>query len=409
MQHNKRTFITGILLAAFLWGQPAPVLSATKDDLQKIEQDIQRSRQKSQELETKSFSLKQDVQALRAELIALSQSVQQREAGVTRLEIAIADLMIEEKQARLGLEERHGQSVETLMALQRLALNPPEAIIASPQAPSDMVRSAILLRSIVPQIQRQADALNAEVSSYERKRSLLEAQKKKLSLANTNLDDERRRLNRLIKEKRTLSARFSKDSKREARHIANLTSKAQNLRGLLEKIEKDRKRKAAEKKRKKPAPKTQKEEDQEIVLGKPPTGKPMAKAKGKLTKPGSGRLIMRFGQKEKLGGKHRGISIKTRRSAQIVATYDGQIAFAGPFRGYKQLLIIDHGDGYHTLLTGMERIDVSVGQWLLSGEPVGVMSSNRSSDATLYFELRKKGVPINPLPWIRQQKTKAQG
>lgn len=421
MRHNKSRCLLSLCLVALCAGQPADVWGASKqDELKTLESDIRQQQQRSKEFANKSQALQDEVTALRAELIALSQSVQQREANVTRLELALMDVTREEKLARDALEKRYGQSVDTLMALQRLALNPPEALIASPQDPSDMVRSAILLRSIVPHIQEQAESLREDVTLYAGKREKLESQKASLERASVNLEDERRRLDVLIKEKKTLSKRYIADSKTARRKMANLTQKAKNLRGLIQRLEAERKEREAQqrlnvippKKPETPSEKTDlrdTEPDTEIVLGTPPKGKPIARSKGNLSRPAVGPVVMTFGQKEKLGGKHKGISIKTRNAAQIVATYDGQIAFAGPFRGYKQLLIIDHGDGYHTLLTGMDRIDVSVGQWLLSGEPVGVMSSNRSGHATLYFELRKNGAPINPLPWLRRQNAKARG
>lgn len=418
MQHNKSIWLAFVLGVILISGWSTPSVGATKqDELKQIERDIQKEKKRSTDLKSKSENLKAEAAALRAELIALSQSVQQREANVTRLEIALEELAREENTARLDLEKRHGQSVDTLMALQRLALNPPEALIASPQEPADMVRSAILLRSLVPQIQQEADLLRRDVENYAEKRKLLQSRKESLDRANVNLEDERRRLALLIKEKKNLSQRYVADS-RAARQKANrLSQKAKSLRGLLKQLDvqrkeqekRDREKAARAKAKQKQQAEEEDNDEAEIVLGKPPTGKPITKSKGELSRPAAGPIVMKYGAKEKLGGKHKGISIKTRKSAQIVATYDGQIAFAGPFRGYKQLLIIDHGDGYHTLLTGMDRIDVSVGQWLLSGEPVGVMSSNRSSDATLYFELRKNGAPINPSPWIRRQNAKARG
>lgn len=417
---NKPIFTSGlVVLAALMGGLAQPAFAANQDDLKKIEQDIQQEKEKSQKLKAQSESLQKEAEALRAELIALSQSVQQREANVTRLEIEISELGLDEDQARRALEQKHGQTVETLIALQRLALNPPEAIIAMPQEPGDMVRSAILLRSMVPHIQEQATALRIEVDAYAKKRQQLEDQKQRLIQASTNLDDEKRHLALLIEEKKSLSKKYVQDSESAAKQVAALSAKASNLRDLLKNIEDERQKQAerqkqVEREKKEAAKKPdvrilREEEEREIVLGKPPSGKPIKKAKGQLSRPASGPVVMHYGEKEKLGGSHKGITIKTRLGAQIVATYDGQIAFAGPFRGYKQLLIIDHGDGYHTLLTGMERIDVSVGQWLLSGEPVGVMSSNGSTSATLYFELRRKGAPINPLPWMRQQTARARG
>lgn len=424
MQRNKaiQFVVFGTLLVLGSVLSFCATAADKQDELREIEHEIKSGQKRKEELTQKSRALQKEAAALRAELIALSQSVQKREATVTQLENALAQLRIEEKQARRVLEERHSQTVETLMALQRMALNPPEAIIALPQPPSDMVRSAILLRSVVPHIQERATALRKEVQAYADKRQKLESQKERLGLASQDLAKERHRLTQLIADKKALSQKYIADSRKTAQQVAKLSQKARSLRSLIDKLEQEKVRQAKIK-AKQPPRKPQRpsqgenkgeeaeepDNDLEIVLGKPPEGKPIGKAKGELARPAVGKIVMRFGQKEKLGGKHKGISIQTRSNARVVATYDGQIAFAGPFRGYKQLLIIDHGAGYHTLLTGMDRIDVSVGQWLLSGEPVGVMAEDASTRKNLYFELRKNGAPINPLPWIRQRNAKAQG
>ncbi|MBI3444037.1 MAG: peptidoglycan DD-metalloendopeptidase family protein, partial [Magnetospirillum sp.] len=98
----------------------------------------------------------------------------------------------------------------------------------------------------------------------------------------------------------------------------------------------------------------------------------------------------------------------TRKAAQVIAPFDGHVAFAGPFRGYGLLLIIEHSEGYHTLLAGMSQIDCAVGQKLLAGEPVGIMGQD-DSKPNLYVELRRNGQPVNPLPWLMAQKNKASG
>jgi len=82
--------------------------------------------------------------------------------------------------------------------------------------------------------------------------------------------------------------------------------------------------------------------------------------------------------------------------------------FAGPFKGYGQILIIDHGGGYHSLLAGIEQIEASVGQRVVAGEPVGVMKSGEAN-ASLYLELRRQGQPINPLPWLVARDGKVSG
>jgi septal ring factor EnvC (AmiA/AmiB activator) len=125
--------------------------------------------------------------------------------------------------------------------------------------------------------------------------------------------------------------------------------------------------------------------------------------------PANGREIRAFGEADGLGGTAQGISLATRASAQVSSPSDGWVVYAGPFRSYGQLLIINAGDGYHVLLAGMERIDVRLGQFVLAGEPVAAMASQRLasvgatgvgvSQPVLYIEFRKDGTSIDPAPW----------
>jgi septal ring factor EnvC (AmiA/AmiB activator) len=116
-----------------------------------------------------------------------------------------------------------------------------------------------------------------------------------------------------------------------------------------------------------------------------------------------------FGEINDLGTRSEGISIAARPGAQVNAPADGWIVYAGPFRSYGQLLIINAGDGYHMLLAGMDRVDVQLGQFVLAGEPVATMASPKiasagpldmvSAQPVLYIEFRKDGTPIDPTPW----------
>jgi septal ring factor EnvC (AmiA/AmiB activator) len=125
--------------------------------------------------------------------------------------------------------------------------------------------------------------------------------------------------------------------------------------------------------------------------------------------PATGALVARFGDPMPAGAPaSKGLTFETRPGAQVVAPFDGKVLFAGPFKGYGQILIIGHGDGYHSLLAGLDRVDESVGQWLVAGEPVGVMSQS-SQKPRLYLELRHDGQPINPLPWLAIRDEKVNG
>lgn len=133
-----------------------------------------------------------------------------------------------------------------------------------------------------------------------------------------------------------------------------------------------------------------------------------ASAKGRLRLPAAGRTILTYGEKTEVGRRSKGMVIQTRHAAQITSPSDGWVVFAGPFRSFGQLLIINAGDDYHILLAGLSRIDVQLGQFVLASEPVGAMAPVQnpardldSSDQRplLYVEFRHKGEPIDPDPW----------
>jgi septal ring factor EnvC (AmiA/AmiB activator) len=134
--------------------------------------------------------------------------------------------------------------------------------------------------------------------------------------------------------------------------------------------------------------------------------RPISKARGRLAFPAVGTVKGRYGGAVRRGIRRKGLVVATRAEAQVVAPYDGKVVFAGTFRGYGLLLIIEHSEGYHSLLSGLARIDAIIGQSLLSGEPVGKMGNLGAGREQLYVELRQNGTPINPMPWMTAQKGK---
>src|SRR5690606_29890862 len=105
---------------------------------------------------------------------------------------------------------------------------------------------------------------------------------------------------------------------------------------------------------------------------------------GRIGSPVAGTVLRDFGAQDSFGGTTQGRSIATRANAQVVAPVDGWVVYAGPFRSYGQVLILNAGDGYHILLAGMDRTNVEQGQFVLAGEPVATMGETRvASAATL--------------------------
>jgi len=114
------------------------------------------------------------------------------------------------------------------------------------------------------------------------------------------------------------------------------------------------------------------------------------------------------------------MSIATRANAQVTTPVDGRVVYAGNFRSYGRLLIISAGEGYHVLLAGLDKVNVSVGQFILAGEPVGIMSETSANNTAaadlesngrpiLYVEFRKNGTSIDPSPWWAGTAKKARG
>jgi murein hydrolase activator len=133
-----------------------------------------------------------------------------------------------------------------------------------------------------------------------------------------------------------------------------------------------------------------------------------ASAKGSFALPVNGVKIREFGGSDGAGGAEKGISLASRPGAQVTTPCDGWVVYAGPFRSYGQLLILNAGGGYHVLIAGMERISVNIGQFVLTGEPVATMGTTsqvasilaaNASQPVLYVEFRKDGAPIDPGPW----------
>ena len=128
-----------------------------------------------------------------------------------------------------------------------------------------------------------------------------------------------------------------------------------------------------------------------------------------LRMPIEGKVVSHFNQATEFGFLTKGIIIRTNFGEKVRAPSEGRVVFSGPFHEYGMLLIIDHGAGYHTVLAGLDHIYKTLDQYVLLGEPVGIMNSLNEKQPELYMELRRRGHPINPLPWLATNNNKVSG
>lgn len=397
------------LIAVQAAGAPAQPDPASKlDDVQKrLEQERQRQAQAQRDAD----AIRGDVEKLRNQSIATARQIQDAEQAIAALEKRQREIdqAIDAKTVSLG--QRRAELSELLAALERLALRPPEAMLGQSASPDDTVRAGILLRAIIPRIDAAAARLKTEIDGLAALRGEAAQNAKQVRDASTALQREQQNLQATLNEKTRLESQRRAAAQANGQEAQKLAAQARDLQELLDKLEAERKRREAEQKR------------QSDQATKPPAGGPavappgpfkpagflkipFSATRGKIPLPVRGAVLRHFGEPDGQGQPGRGIVIQTRAQAQVIAPHDGQIVYAGSFLGYGQLLIIEHGEGYHLLLAGLSHIDCVVGQWVLAGEPVGVMGGTGKEGQQLYLELRHQGVPIDPLSWLVPAKDK---
>lgn len=429
-----RVVVLLLTLAAVGLGAVAASAQAPEARVKALEREIEKKRAEAERLKEAEARLAGEVQALRDEMIAAARTIRDFEREILDLESSLAGLTITETEIQRRLAAGRRQTVQAVMALQRLARFPPEAMIALPMGPSETVRGAILLKAAVPAIERQARHLKRDLADLEGARTEMIEQRRRLAKAVEGLKGDRIRLDAMIQKKAALQRQTRGETRETEERLKAMAAEAKSLQELMRRIEADRVRReqaakearareeavrkereaAAERERRRiakkaPAPKREEKRAEKREEQAAAVGRPITSARGRMPMPVVGRIAIRYGQALPTGLTAKGITIESGNDAQVIAPHDGTVVFAGPFRGYGQLLIIEHGEGYHTLLAGMARIDSEPGAFVQAGEPVGQMGQPAAGKPALYVELRRGGHPINPMPWLAAIKEKVNG
>jgi len=366
---------------------------AAQQKLQQLERQLEQGRGRSRVLEHQADGLSEDIRGLRHQLVDAAAAAQREEEILLSLARRLSAFRAEEQARSADLARREVALAATLGALQRLAYRPPEALIVSRTPAIDTLRSSILLSAVIPALESKANRLGDELKALRGLRLDILKEKSRMLRANLRLDKERRELDRLLGRKAGTERRMRAASLEQRERLARLAAEADDLRTLVAKLDLEQTRRARE--------------PSDPVSGR--ASLPFSSARGQMPLPARGALVRRFGQTTEFGTAAKGISIVTRPGAQVIAPFDGHLVFAGPFRRYGQLLIIAHSEGYHTLIAGISHIDGVVGQWLLSGEPIGRMADGGTPNPILYVELRWSGEPIDPLLWLTASERKVKG
>ncbi|WP_036839224.1 murein hydrolase activator EnvC family protein [Pleomorphomonas oryzae] len=385
---------------------------ALKDqELAKLRSSMELSAEKQAEIAAEIAGLSRDQQALNDQLVTSAARVQALEQSITDSEERLARGADNEARIRASLVARRDVLIAVLSTAQRIGRQPPPALVVSPEDALKAVRSAVVVGAVLPEIRLEAEALQSDLDALVTERTRAAAERDRLRADAAAIAEERQRLTLLIDKKKTESEARSADLAAEKARAEELAKHARSLEELI-----------AGMKKALPASRIESSPPTAAAPGSGRLGPAIAfaDAKGRLILPVRGVNLQTFGDDNGFGGVSQGQSIATRAGARVVSPADGRVVYAGPFRSYGQLLILDAGDDYHIVLAGMERIDVQLDQFVLTGEPVGVMGNQRLASAAaldasvtqpvLYVEFRKGGTSIDPSPWwVASQDRKVSG
>ena len=409
-----------IALIATAGAQQRPVLLAQNSNAEKLDalkqrdEELKSARDEQRKSAEAEAALKREIEQIGADRRKLNQDLIDTAARLRGVESKIAatqerlkPLDDNERNIRKSLDGRRAVIGEVLAALQRIGRRPPAALISNPEDALQSIRTAMVLGAVLPEMKHEVEALVSDLSALVALRKKIDAERDQLKVELASLDGEQTRMTALVGERQKQLGEHEKALETERARAGNLGHQVDNLKDLIAKLEQGldpATREAREAARSDSRPALSAFRDP----GRLAPAVAFASLRGQVPIPVNGVKLKEFGTPDANGGAEKGVSIATRAGAQVTAPADGWVVYAGPFRSYGQLLILNVGGGYHVLLAGMDRISVDLGQFVLTGEPVAVMGNGShiaaivatgSSQPVLYVEFRKDGVPVDPGPW----------
>ena len=390
-------------------------------ELRGMERSLETSQEQRQRIEAEIESIRADRAKLTSALLNATKDVNATERKISETESRLDTLTGSEDAIKRSLAARRAVIAEVLASLQRMGRKPPPALLAAPEDMLAAIRTSMLLGSVLPQMRAETEALASDLSDLMQLRQSIAVERETLSSGVARLRAERERLAALVEARQSALAAAEKALDTERERALELAKQTANLKDLIARMETEvaAAARSAEAARKA-------DEMRQRAAETAPTANPVktapfkdparlapaaafADTKGLLPFPVNGIIQRGYGSRDAFGGTEKGLLIATRSEAIVTTPCDGWVSFAGPYRSYGQLLIVNAGQGYYIVLAGMDKINVNVGQFVLAGEPVAVMGDGSVKTAAaiaagaaqpaLYVEFRKDGVAIDPGPW----------
>lgn len=348
-----------------------------KDELKKIKEQIELKKKEEKKLEKQEIEIKKTITTTQKQMVKAAKEVKDYEKKLNNLEKELNDLKTEKRNIKRNINRKNDLIIKSFAAIEKIAKLPKGYFLTEPKSPSETIKTAIVLNSAVEKLQAIIKEYEKKLLKLKNIEGEIETNKKSIKQNMNKMKDKKDKISSLLKEKKTQQSKLKTKKQQTKKKLKLLVNESKGIEDFLKKA------KAALKKY------THSVKDENSAF---------YKSKGKMSYPAVGNIIEDFNVM-KDGIKTLGIKIKTRDKAQITSPSDGHVMFAGSFKKFNNLVIIEYSKNYHLVLGGINDLYVDEGRDLLGGEPIGEMGDN--DDNVLYVELRYKGKPINPKVYFK--------
>ena len=375
---------------------PQAIAAREREQLIDAKQQSAQAMARSALLEKQAAAASSEADRLKKRSAALAARIQSAEADISAGEARVALVSRRLSAQRAQLAEQQQPLLELAAALQQLSRQPPVSVLAQPGSLSDMVHARAVIDAAMPVIERRTADVRRELTLLDAARRQQAVALKALSTSKAQLAHRRDALTRLENEGRLRSRELMSSAQLEADRALGLGEKARDIVDLMDSLEADGAVRAELAQLAGPIPRPRNPEG-DIAAAAPPAPAEAELTRGAYRLPVVGRIVAGLGEVNDSGVRSRGITIAARPGGQVVAPALGRVGFAGDYRGYGKIVIIDHGGGWVSLLTGMIALSVGVGDTVDAGAPVGRAGSD---DSRITVELRRAGRPVDVVAMI---------
>lgn len=381
-----------ICLALLLTATPIAAQTGSKDDLDNILSEQKAAAAREAKLKAEREKIQGYITGLNKQLGNQVKTLSRLGADMNAAQTRFTNLDTQYQQKRAAFLKDEKSLSQFLGYFQRLERRPPSPALTSPNSALEAAQTALLIKSVTREFDRKNRVLEGQIKEIAVLREALVTEQHGLAQKQSRLQSEEARLKDLVSQRREKASLIADEEKKARQQAAQLAAKAASLKELLEKLEQANRNISPRVKPKNsgggPAP--------ERSFSQGAGTKRFTQAKRTLLSPVQGSLTKKYSR------SNQGLTLSAAARSDVKAPYNGRVEFSGPFKDYESVVILNVGEGYFLLLTGLSNTIVDVGDRLIRGDIVGALPASQTGRSEIYLELRKDGSPIDPSPWFAQ-------